>query len=106
MAAGLTARGRWGKPGRPFHPLPACLVEAMAGKAGIAQVEALMRARRFSEAARMLIGLAGEGDVSALAQLAGWRISGDVIRRDLAEARALLGKAGAQGDGRAAMLHA
>lgn len=78
----------------------------MAVRADIGQVEALLRARRFGEAARMLIGLADGGDAIALAELAGWRIGGDLIRRDLAEARKLLGKAAAGGDDKSALLHA
>ena len=73
---------------------------------GIEQVEALLRARRFAEAARLMIDLASRGQSAALTQLAYWRISGDLVRRDLAEARSLLGKAAANGDDEAALLHA
>ena len=78
----------------------------MAGQNSIGQVEALLRARRFAEAARMLIALAAGDDEDALPELAGWRISGDLIRRDLAEARSLLGRAAANGNDEAALLHA
>ena len=74
--------------------------------AGIEQVEALLRARQFGEAARLMIDLASRGQSAALTQLAFWRISGDLVRRDLAEARSLLGKAAAKGDDEAALLHA
>jgi prolyl 4-hydroxylase len=39
-------------------------------------------------------------------ELARWRIAGNLIRRDLAAARGLLGRAGAAGDRDAALLHA
>jgi prolyl 4-hydroxylase len=78
----------------------------MTGASGIGQVEALLRARRVDEAARLLIELAARGDAAAISELASWRIAGDVVRRDLAEARALLGKAAAGGDREAALLHA
>lgn len=78
----------------------------MAVTAGIEQVEALLGARRFAEAARLLIDLASQDQRDALTRLAFWRISGDLVRRDLAEARALLRKAAAKGDDDAALLHA
>lgn len=70
------------------------------------QVNALLGARRVAEAARLLIGSAGAGDTAAIAELAHWRIAGNVIRRDLAEARRLLGLAAAKGDDRSESLHA
>ena len=78
----------------------------MSGRTSIGQVETLLRARRFAEAARMLIGLAVEDDEDALPELARWRISGELVRRDLAEARSLLGRAAAKGNDEAALLHA
>lgn len=78
----------------------------MAGTEGIGQVEALLSARRFAEAARLLIDLASKDQGAALTQLAFWRISGDMVRRNLADARSLLGRAAAMGDDQAALLHA
>ena len=78
----------------------------MADEAGIAQIDALLSARRFADAARLLMDLASRDQGPALARLAYWRISGDVVRRDLAEARSLLGRAAAKGDDEAALLHA
>jgi prolyl 4-hydroxylase len=72
----------------------------------IDRLEALLREQRFAEAAPLLIRAAGEGEASAQAALAHWRIAGNVVRRDLAEARRLLGLAGAQGDCDSALLHA
>lgn len=70
------------------------------------QVDALLAARRFAEAARLLLQSAGAGETAAIAELAQWRIVGNLIRRDLAEARRLLGVAGAAGDSHSALLHA
>jgi prolyl 4-hydroxylase len=72
----------------------------------IGQVEALLRAQRFAEAARLLLAAAAGGEVAATAELAHWRITGSLIRRDLAEARRLLASAAAKGDGESALLHA
>lgn len=77
----------------------------MAPGGTIGQVEALLAARRFAEAARRLLTAADAGDTEAIAELAHWRIAGNLIRRDLAEARRLLGLAGAKGDDEAALLH-
>lgn len=71
-----------------------------------AQADMLVRAQRYREAAQLLFAGAAGGDGEALATLAQWRIAGDVIRRNLPAARALLGRAGAAGDGGAALLHA
>ncbi|HYD38875.1 MAG TPA: 2OG-Fe(II) oxygenase [Allosphingosinicella sp.] len=70
------------------------------------RLEALLGEGRPGEAARLLIAEAKAGRPEALAQLALWRIAGDVVRRDLAEARTLLGAAAEQGDDAAALLHA
>ncbi|HEX9946826.1 MAG TPA: 2OG-Fe(II) oxygenase [Allosphingosinicella sp.] len=72
----------------------------------IGQMEALLQARRFAEAARLLLAASDAGDVAATAELAHWRITGNLIRRDLAEARRLLASAAAKGDGESALLHA
>jgi prolyl 4-hydroxylase len=93
-------------PGDAFFLGPPGLGEGMASGRTIDQVQALLRERRFAEAAPLLIRGADEGEPAAQAALAHWRIVGNVIRRDLAEARRLLGLAGAQGDREAALLHA
>lgn len=78
----------------------------MASGGTIAQVEALLGARRPADAARLLIGAAAAGEAGAAAALAHWRIAGNIVRRDLAEARRLLALAGARGDRDSALLHA
>jgi prolyl 4-hydroxylase len=70
------------------------------------RLQSLLREQRFAEAAPLLIRAAGEGEATAQAALAHWRIAGNVVRRDLGEARRLLGLAGAQGDSDSALLHA
>jgi prolyl 4-hydroxylase len=70
------------------------------------QTDALIAGRRFDEAARGLLTAAAGGDPAALERLAHWRIAGDIVRRDLKAARALLGRAAAAGRGEAALLHA
>jgi prolyl 4-hydroxylase len=77
----------------------------MGGNATIERVTSLMRERRFPEAARALISGASTGDVAALTELAQWRISGNLIRRDLADARTLLARAGEAGNLEASLLH-
>lgn len=78
----------------------------MAPGKTIGQVEALLAARRFAEAARLLIAAADAGETEAVAELAHWRIAGNLVRRDLAEARRLFGNAAARGDDGSAALHA
>jgi prolyl 4-hydroxylase len=78
----------------------------MAPGGTIGQVEALLAARRFAEAARLLLAAADAGETAAVVELAHWRIAGNLVRRDLAEARRLLGLAAAKGDEAAASLHA
>ena len=77
---------------------------ALAGTLG--QVDSLLAARRFADAARLLLAAAEAGETAAIVELAHWRIAGNLIGRDLAEARRLLGLAAAQGDDAAASLHA
>ncbi|MGA9580577.1 MAG: 2OG-Fe(II) oxygenase, partial [Allosphingosinicella sp.] len=55
---------------------------------------------------RLLLAAARSGEAAATAELAHWRIVGNLIRRDLAEARRLLGAAAAKGDDDSASLHA
>jgi prolyl 4-hydroxylase len=78
----------------------------MASGGTIDQVEALLAGQRFAEAARLLLAAAAAGETAATAELAHWRIVGNLIRRDLAEARRLLALAAAEGDDGAALLHA
>jgi prolyl 4-hydroxylase len=72
----------------------------------IGRVEALLGEGRVADAARLLISAAQSGSAAAAAMLAQWRIAGNIVRRDLPEARRLLGLAGAQGHKEAARLHA
>jgi prolyl 4-hydroxylase len=78
----------------------------MAASGTMSQVGALLQARRYGEAARRLTAAAAAGEPDALAELAQWRIAGDIVRRDLAAARALLSRAGGAGHREAALLHA
>ena len=78
----------------------------MAPGGTIGQVQKLAGERRFAEAAALLIRAAAAGDRAAQAALAHWRIAGNIVRRDLSEARRLLGLAGSAGDAESALLHA
>lgn len=78
----------------------------MAPVTTIDQVDGLLADRRFGEAARLLLAAADGGERAAISELAHWRIAGNLIRRDLSEARRLLGIAGARGDEQSALLHA
>jgi prolyl 4-hydroxylase len=70
------------------------------------QVHALVEARRLPDAASLLMDAATRGDADAMMELAHWRIAGDIVRRDLAAARLLLGRAASAGSNDAALLHA
>lgn len=78
----------------------------MAGDDTMARIDALAQAGRHAEAARLLMAGAAAGEPEALAGLASWRIAGNIVRRDLAAARALLAAAAAGGDIGAGLLHA
>ncbi len=78
----------------------------MASGGTIGRVDSLLAARRFAEAARLLLAAADSGETAAIAELGHWRIAGNLIRRDLPEARRLFGLAGTQGDKPSALLHA
>lgn len=54
----------------------------------------------------MLLDAAAAGETAAVAELAHWRIVGNLVRRNLPEARRLLASAGAGGDRTSALLHA
>lgn len=78
----------------------------MAADPTTGRVEALLRAGRHADAARLLTDAADQGRPEALVRLAHWRIVGDIVRRDLGRARTLLGEAATAGDVEAALLHA
>jgi prolyl 4-hydroxylase len=78
----------------------------MASGGTIDRVDRLLGERRFEEAARRLLAAAGAGETAAIAELAHWRIAGNLVRRDLAEARRLLAVAASHGDEGSALLHA
>lgn len=71
-----------------------------------AEVQQLVAAGRFAEAADRLKSSAADGDRDALFMLGGWRISGQVIARDTAAARELMGKAAEAGHPTASLFYA
>ncbi|MFL6845580.1 MAG: 2OG-Fe(II) oxygenase [Allosphingosinicella sp.] len=77
----------------------------MGSEDTIGRVDRLLAERRFPDAARLLFAAAEAGESQAIAELAHWRIVGNVIRRDLAEARRLLERAASKGETEAALLH-
>ena len=70
------------------------------------KAEELVAAGRAEDAARLLFGGSADRDADALFLRAMWRISGQIVRRDLAAARDLLRRAGEGGRRDAALLHA
>ena len=70
------------------------------------QIESLLAARQYPEAARLLAQGARDGDPEALTAFAHWRVAGTIVRRDLAEARSLFRRAAEAGRRDAALLHA
>jgi prolyl 4-hydroxylase len=70
------------------------------------RVRALVDGSRFADAAALLTAEAEAGDASALGELAQWSISGDIIPRDLAQARSLLARAATAGDDESGLLNA
>jgi prolyl 4-hydroxylase len=62
-----------------------------------ATANALAEAGRYDEAVTLLMRAASAGEAQAQFALAMWRISGAIVRRDLAAARDLLGRAAASG---------
>lgn len=78
----------------------------MTADGTLERVDGLLAERRFAEAARMLLAAAEAGETAAIAELAHWRIVGNLVRRDLPEARRLLEVAGSRGDEPSALLHA
>ena len=72
----------------------------------LATVQRLLDEQRFKTAVETLVAAADTGNATALAELAQWRIAGNLIRRDLAAARALLERAWAAGSEEAGLLYA
>jgi prolyl 4-hydroxylase len=68
--------------------------------------EALVAAGRAAEAFRLLASAEAETDPEALFTLANWRLSGQIVRRDLPTARDLFGRAAGAGHEEAARIHA
>lgn len=71
-----------------------------------ADVQQLVAAGRFAEAVDRLKTAAAKGDPDALFTLGGWRISGQVIARDTAAGRELMGKAANAGHPTASLFYA
>lgn len=71
----------------------------------LGRIEALLSANRVGEAYRLLASPEVASDPQALFTLAGWRLSGQLIRRDLAAARDLYRRAAEAGDCEAARIH-
>jgi prolyl 4-hydroxylase len=78
----------------------------MAGPSPTEQANALLAAGKAAEAYRLLAGLQARADPDALFALANWRLSGQIVRRDLAAARELFRGAAEAGHGLAAAIHA
>ena len=72
----------------------------------VAEIERLVAASRFAEAAEQLMAAAASGDADALHTLATWRVSGRIIKRDTAAARDCLGRAADAGHQEAKRLYA
>jgi prolyl 4-hydroxylase len=69
-----------------------------------AQVQQLVSAGRYAEAVDRLTVAAESGDGDALYKLGTWRVSGQIIRRDIVAARELMGKAAEAGHAEAALI--
>jgi prolyl 4-hydroxylase len=78
----------------------------MASLSISAQASALLAAGRPLEAYGLLAGVRATGDPDALFALAGWRMAGQVVRRDLAAARNLYRRAAEAGHAEAAGISA
>lgn len=63
----------------------------------LAEAAALARSGKIEAAARILATAAEAGEAAAAFELAQWRMAGDLVRRDIGEARRLFGKAAADG---------
>lgn len=71
----------------------------------VAEVQRLVSAGLYAEAAGVLIKAAEGGDAEAVHTLATWRISGRIIRRDKVAARELMGRAADAGHPDARLLY-
>ncbi|MEA3012674.1 MAG: prolyl 4-hydroxylase [Sphingomonadales bacterium] len=69
------------------------------------QADALVAAGRVGEAYRLLTGAAAAADPEALVGLANWRLSGQLVRRDLPASRDLFRRAAEAGHKEAARVH-
>ena len=78
----------------------------MPARPPLAAVRSLAEAGRLREAAAVLVEAARAGDGEALLELAHWRVYGDIVRRDLAAARALFRRAAGAEVEQGALLHA
>lgn len=76
-----------------------------SGPSLIARANALAGAGRFAEAYRLLSGPEGRRDPEALFVLATWRLSGQIVRRDLAASRDLFGQAARAGHEESARIY-
>jgi prolyl 4-hydroxylase len=72
----------------------------------MSEVQQLVSAGQYAEAADKLMAAAAGGDPNAIFTLAKWRVGGTIVRRDLQAARDLLAKAAEAGHRQAALLHA
>jgi prolyl 4-hydroxylase len=77
----------------------------MPGPSPAAQADALLAAGRPLEAYRLLTSAQAGEDPEALFALANWRLSGQIVRRDLAAARDLFRRAAEAGHENAASTH-
>lgn len=78
----------------------------MISASPVSEVQQLVSAGRFAEAATQLMRAADLDDAEALFTLATWRISGQIVRRDTTAARELMGRAAEAGHREARLLHA
>ncbi|HYI46912.1 MAG TPA: 2OG-Fe(II) oxygenase [Allosphingosinicella sp.] len=78
----------------------------MAGPSPAERADALLAAGKVAEAYRLLAGPQAGTDPDALYALANWRLSGQLVRRDLAAARDLFRRAAQAGHREAARIHA
>ena len=77
----------------------------MSGPSPAERADALLAADRPEEAYRLLSGPQAGTDPAALFALAGWRLAGNIVRRDLAAARDLFRRAAEAGHEEAQRIH-
>lgn len=77
----------------------------MSAPSPVQQADALLAVGRPGEAYRLLTGPRAAADPDALFALANWRLSGQIVRRDLAAARDLFRRAAEAGHREAARVH-